>query len=150
MPGILRGQDENGEDPEVSFVPYIHFRGNCAEAMHLYAGVFGTEAPLIMRYRDAPAGKGAPASDRVMHAEIALGDGRLMAGDFPEGMTGDPQQAVSIMHPVRDPETGRRLFERLADGGEIILAFGPTFWSAGFGMVRDRFGTHRMIAAPEG
>ncbi len=134
----------------MSFVPYIHFRGNCAEAMNFYAEIFGTETPVIMRYRDAPASEEVPPSDRVMHAEIVLGNGKLMASDFPEGMPGDPQQAVSIMHPVSDPEAGQRLFDRFAEGGKIIMPFGPTFWSRGFGMVRDRFGTHWMIAAGEG
>jgi PhnB protein len=133
----------------MSFVPYLMFQGDCAEAMAFYADVFGAGAPMIMRYSDAPEGEAMPASDRVMHSEIALGEAKLMASDYPEGMPGDPQQAVSVMHPVPDAEAGRRVFDRLAEGGSVVMPFGPTFWSKGFGMVRDRFGTHWMIAAPE-
>jgi PhnB protein len=132
----------------MGFVPYIMFRGTCAEAMGFYAEVFSTAAPTIMRYSEAPEAESMPPSDRVMHAEIALGSARLMASDYPEGMEGDEQKAVSVMHDVPDAATGQRLFERLADGGSVIMPFGPTFWSTGFGMVRDRFGTHWMIAAP--
>ena len=130
------------------FVPYIHFRGNCADAMNFYAEVFGAGPPTIMRYSDAPEGEGTPASDGVMHAELQLGGGQLMASDYPSGMPGDEQRAVSVMHPVPDAEAGRRIFERLAEGGQVVMPFGPTFWSEGFGMLRDRFGTHWMIAAP--
>ena len=128
--------------------PYIHFQGNCAEAMNFYAEVFDVPAPSIMRYSDAPEGGDMPRSDRVMHAEVTLGDGKLMASDFPEGIEGDPQKAVSVMFPIADAQAGRRLYDRLIAGGDEIMAFGPTFWSSGFGMVRDRFGTHWMIAAP--
>ena len=128
--------------------PYIHFQSNCAEALAFYSEAFDAPAPTITRYSDAPAGNDAPRSDRVMHAEITLGGGKLMASDFPEGMEGDPQKAVSVMYPVADAEAGRRLYDRLMAGGDEIMAYGPTFWSGGFGMVRDRFGTHWTIAAP--
>jgi PhnB protein len=133
----------------MSFVPYLMFKGDCAEAMAFYAKAFGADAPTIMRYSDAPAGEDAPASDRVMHAELTLGEAKLMGSDYPPGIDGDDQKGVSVMHPVPDAERGRRLFNLLAEGGEVLMPFGPTFWSGGFGMVRDRFGTHWMIDAPE-
>lgn len=132
----------------MSFVPYIMFQGDCAEAMAFYADVFGAEPATIMRYSEAPPTEGMPASDRVMHSELTLGGGRLMASDYPEGMPGDPQQGVSVMHPAPDADAGRRIFDRIAEGGTVVMPFGPTFWSQGFGMVKDRFGTHWMIAAP--
>lgn len=129
--------------------PYIHFQGNCAEALAFYAAVFGAEPPELMRYSDAAAGSDIAPSDRVMHGQVRLGDGLLMASDFPEGVVGDPQKAVSVMFPVPDAETGRRLYDRLKEGGGEIMPYAPTFWSSGFGMVKDRFGTHWMLAAPE-
>ncbi len=131
----------------MSFFPYIMFRGNCAEAMGFYAEVFGSEPPMLVRYSEAPEGEGIPPSEKVMHAELSLAGGKLMASDYPEGMPGDEQKAVSVMHQLTDTEAGRRIFERLAEEGEVLMPFGPTFWSKGFGMVRDRFGTHWMIAA---
>lgn len=131
-------------------VPYLHFCGDCAEAMEFYAKLLGASAPTMMRYRDAP-GMEVDAEDRhlVMHAEIHAPGGTLMASDYPPGVTGDPQKGVSVMYGVPDAETGRQLFQALEGGhGGMVMAFGPTFWSSGFGMVRDRFGTHWMIAAP--
>lgn len=133
----------------MSPIPYLHFQGTCEEALRFYAEVFEAPPPTMVRYRDAPADAGLPSSDRVMNAVLTLGDGRLMASDFPDGMEGDPQKAVSIMYPVPDAETGRRLYDRLLEGGDVIMPFEATFWSEGFGMVRDRFGTHWMIAGPE-
>lgn len=41
----------------------------------------------------------------------------------------------------------------LADGGEVTMPFGATFWSPGFGACTDRFGVPWMVdtePAPEG
>ncbi|TMV76265.1 VOC family protein [Thioclava sp. BHET1] len=131
--------------------PYLHFQGNCAEALTFYASLFGASAPRLMRYSEAPAGT-IPATgdpgDRVMHGEVTFAGGMIMASDYPPGMEGQPQAAVSLSYWVKDTEEGEALFARLADGGAIVMPYAPTFWSAGFGMVQDRFGTHWMVGVP--
>lgn len=126
--------------------PYLHFQGRCADAMAFYAQLFGGDL-IVTRWSDAPAGTPQKIeSDRVMHSRLDLPDGtRLMAGDFPPGFDGDPQKAVSVTHVVRDAAEGRALCDRLTEGGDVIEPYGETFFSPGFGMVRDRYGTHWMI-----
>jgi PhnB protein len=51
------------------------------------------------------------------------------------------------MQTAPDLATARARFDRLAEGGAIIDDFKPTFFSPGFGMVKDRFGTHWIISA---
>lgn len=137
----------------MSFDPYIHFQGTCREAMTAYQALFGGKLDL-MPYRAAPEWPpGTPeamrTSDLVMHGTLVLPDGRcLMASDFPPGMGGDPQQAVSICHTAPSIERAREIFAVLANGGTVIMEFQPTFWADGFGMVKDRFGTHWMVLAP--
>lgn len=72
-----------------------------------------------------------------------------MAGDYPPGRTGDPQKAFSVSHMARSMDEALRVFQALTESGEVIMAFGATFWSEGYGMLRDRFGTHWMVSAPE-
>ncbi len=87
---------------------------------------------------------------RVIHGQVTLPDGVLMASDYPPGMTGDPQAAVSIMQVFDTVAEGKRVFGALAKGGAVIQDFGSTFFSRGFGMLKDRYGTHWMISvAPE-
>jgi PhnB protein len=131
-------------------IPYIHFSGDCAEAMTFYATVLGAPPPVMMRYRDTPdPDPTMKDSDLVMHCEIQTAGGALMASDFPPGMTGERQQGMSVMYGVASAAEGRRVFDQLSSGGgSTIMDYGPTFWSTGFGMVKDRFGTHWMIAAP--
>lgn len=128
-------------------MPYIHFQGTCAEAMTFYADVFAAQPPVTMKYNDAPGGA-FPPSDRIMHAEVEVAGGKLMASDYPPGQSGDGQAGFSVMCGAADLAEAKRIFDRLRDGGAEIMPFGPTFWSPGFGMVKDRFGTHWIIAAP--
>lgn len=132
--------------------PYIHFQGNCAEALAFYAEVFGGSDLQTMLYADAPDARPEwTGSPRVMHGQVRLGDQALMASDYPPGVEGAPQAAVSVMQSVADTATGAQVFARLAEGGGIIQPWGPTFFAEGFGMVKDRFGTHWMIwAGPTG
>jgi len=127
----------------MSFIPYLHFDGTCAEALEFYAGALGAEPPMLMRYSEAPGGE-LPPSDRIMHGEIRLNGAALMASDVPEGM-GKPQAGVSVMHVVPDVAAGARIFAALSDGATILDAYGPTFFAKGYGMLKDRFGTHWII-----
>ncbi len=129
----------------MSFIPYLNFDGQCAEAIQFYAEVFGADEVQIMRFSDAPEEEGLPQSDRVMYSHIMIGDKCLMASDSPPGLTQPPQESVSVHYPVPDLATGQAVFEALAHQGTITMAFEPTFFAPGFGMVRDRFGTSWMI-----
>ena len=108
-------------------IPYIHFDGHCAEALALYAEVFGGTDLQMMRYADAPG----------------MSDGMK---DSTPGMKADAQAGVSIMQGVGSVADGQRIFDRLAECGHVGQAFGPSFFSPGFGMVTDRFGTHWMLS----
>ncbi|MFC3088406.1 VOC family protein [Tabrizicola soli] len=132
----------------MSFDPYIHFQGNARAALEAYRDLFGGTLEM-MTYAQMPE---APAemqgSDLILHATLRVGGRSLMASDFPPGMAGDPQKAVSISHEAASEAEARRIFAALSEGGAVIMEFQPTFWSDGFGMVKDRFGTHWMISSP--
>jgi PhnB protein len=132
----------------MSFDPYIHFTGTCAQAMTAYQAIFGGTLQLT-RYGEAPdATPEAKASDLIMHAALTLNGRMLLASDFPPGFPGERQQAVTISHIAPTTEEGARLYDMLVEGGVQVMPYAPTFWSDGFGMLKDRFGTHWMISAP--
>lgn len=134
----------------MTFTPYLHFDGTCAEAMKFYVDVFGGRDLVLMRFDEMPEGAdgGMPRSDRIMHAMFKTDDGMLYASDFPQG--GEPQKAVSVSVPIKGLDRAHAIFDRLAaDGGEAAMPFGKTFFSLGFGVVRDRFGTHWFIMVDE-
>jgi len=52
-------------------------------------------------------------------------------------------RALALSYKTAD--VARRVFEALAKGGKITMAFDPSFWAEGFGMCIDRFGTPWIV-----
>jgi len=125
--------------------PFLHFQGTCAEALNFYGGVFDDPSPTIMRYSEAPEGSPATGGERVMYGAVETGEGKLMASDYPPDQPRDAQAGVSVSLSLSDAVRARKVFDRLCDGGEVIMPWGRTFFAKGFGMVKDRFGTHWMV-----
>lgn len=126
--------------------PYLYFDGSCAEAFKTYAALLGGE-PMLMPYGDAPPcpGSDAAAPERIMHANLAIGDQFLMASDVPPGtpLPATPHAFVNL--GVDSDADAERIFAALSDGGEVRAPMTETFFAHRFGMVVDRFGTGWMV-----
>ncbi len=129
----------------MSFIPYLFFDGSCSDAIDFYAEVFGAENVIKMPYSDAPPEAGLPDLDRLMHSQIDVGGQTLMCSDVPPGSPDPVQTGSAVSHMCDNIDDARATFWKLSEGGEITMPFEPTFFSAGFGMCKDKFGTHWMI-----
>ena len=139
----------------MQFIPYLNFDGNCAEAFDFYKDLF--KGTIVHRgtYGEMPPDEKMPpmpleAKDRVMHVHLQIGTQSLMGSDAMPGASeacggahGKPQ-GFYISINVADTAEGKRVFDALAQGGQVTMPFDKTFWSEGFGMVTDRFGTPWM------
>ena len=129
--------------------PYLFFDGRCEEALDFYRDVLGAEVTMLMRYRDAPEppppGMIAPGSEnKVMHAVLRIGESALMASDG--RCAGRPSfDGFSLSLTVADEAEADRVFSALAEGGEVQMPLAKTFFSARFGMLKDRFGVGWMV-----
>jgi PhnB protein len=129
--------------------PYLFFEGRCEEALEFYRRALGAEVDMLMRFKDSPEppqpGMHPPGSEnKVMHANIRIGDSEIMASDG--RCTGKPAfQGFSLSIGVPTEAEADRLFATLADGGQVQMPLARTFFSARFGMVADRFGVSWMI-----
>ena len=134
----------------MKFHAYLNFDGDCAEAFRFYQELLGGDLQ-IMTHRDAPGAEQVPEGwgDRVMHAALTVGDELLMASDTPPEHYQRPA-GTYVSVTVDTIDEARRIFDGLAEGGEVQMPFQSTFWSAGFGMLADRWGTPWMVgsAAP--
>ena len=126
--------------------PYLFFDGRCEEALEFYRSALGAEVTALMHFRDSPE----PASchvgneDKVMHTSFRIGDTTVMASDG--RCTGKPSfQGFALAITALDAAQAERLFGALAEGGEVQMPLGETFFSPRFGMVADRFGVSWMI-----
>jgi PhnB protein len=126
--------------------PYLFFEGRCEEALGFYRGALGAEIVALMRFRDNPDGLyGPPGSEeKVMHAEMRIGDASVMASDG--GCTEATRFAgFGLAVTLADEATVDRHFAALAEGGEPRMPPEKTFFSPRFGVVVDRFGVQWML-----
>ena len=137
---------------------YLMFEGRCEEALDFYRTALGAKVGMLMRFKDNPepaAGQGCaegsgpgPKPEMVMHAEFTVGQTTLMASDgMGSGTTSF--QGISLALSPADEAEAKRLFDALADGGQMQMPLTTTFYSKAFGMVADRFGVPWMVVAPE-
>lgn len=147
----------------MQFVPYLNFDGNAAEAMAFYAELFGGRILYQSTFGEMPPDAGMPplpeaAKSRLMHAHLQVGAQSIMASDTMPAMPGQADevcgggylkpQGLWVAIQVENTAEGQRVFDGLARDGQVTMPFQATFWSAGFGMVTDRFGTPWMVNIP--
>ena len=129
--------------------PYLFFNGRCEEAVEFYKKALGAKVAMLMRFKDSPEphapGMLPPGSEnKVMHVSFRVGDTTVMASDgFCKGQT--DFQGLSLSLTVSNEAEADRVFAALAEGGQVQMPLGKTFWSPRFGMVTDRFGLGWMV-----
>ena len=129
--------------------PYLFFEGRCDEALAFYQRALGAKVEFLMRYRDNPAPEANPhgAADKVMHANVRVGDAVFMVSDG--RCSGKASfQGFAISLTAKDEAEAQRLFAALAEGGQVQMPMGKTFFSPAFGMTADRFGVLWMVIVP--
>jgi PhnB protein len=129
--------------------PYLNFNGRCEEAIEFYKSALGAEVTMLMRFKDAPPTEGncqtpAGSENKVMHADLRIGNSRLLASDCQS--EGEPKfQGISLSLIAKDDAEAKRLFTAISDGGKVCVPLAKTFFSSSFGIANDRFGVNWMI-----
>ena len=132
----------------MEFQPYLFFGGNCREAFERYHEIFGGEKQIVTM-ADAPGDTPPGQEDVVIHAALMFDDGRILMGsDDPISEDFGPVHGMMISYDTgHDVDEVTRVFDLLADGGEVTAPVEETFFSPAFGMLIDRFGTPWMVSA---
>ncbi|AZS38027.1 hypothetical protein CVS47_02677 [Microbacterium lemovicicum] len=145
----------------ITTTTHLNFRGTARSAMEFYRSVFGGDLQL-MTYAQMGMPAEAPGADKVVFSRLQADGGfRLMAYDIPGtddtdaaatagrtrreyGMTlTDRTFFQSLQGPTLDEVSV--LWDHLSDGALIIEPLAASAWSAGFGMLSDRFGVTWVV-----
>jgi len=130
--------------------PYLFFDGRCEEAADYYRRTLGAEVTMLLRFKDNPESNSAncmvkPGSEnKVMHMNMRIGETTMLASDG--RCEGKPNfQGFSLSLTVANDAEAKQRFDALADGGQVQMPLGKTFFSSSFGMVADKFGVMWMV-----
>jgi PhnB protein len=134
------------------FHPYLAFAGNARAAFTRYQEIFGGEL-VLLSMGDMPPDAGAPPEgtdpNAIMHGALTMGDDLLMGADAPAGGFDGQVRGMCVNYDAGDTADAKRVFDALADGGEVQMPLGESFFSPAFGMCIDRFGTPWMVVAAQ-
>ena len=114
--------------------PYLQFKDNAREAMTYYQDVFGGD--LVVNTFGDFGGDG----NGVMHSQLEAPNGfTLMASDTPEGMPdASPGGNITISLSGDDNDDLRGYWDKLADGGQVMMPLEKQMWGDEFGMCTDK------------
>ena len=134
---------------------HLNFRGDARQALEFYQSVFGGHI-VINTYADFGMPADVPGSTRVVFGLVAAENGfRIMAYDIPGQAEGGIAAGGSARRENNVTITDQALFvslgsdslaevrgywDALAVDAVIVEPLAASAWSAGFGMLTDRFG----------
>ena len=134
---------------------HLNFRGDARAALDFYGSVFGGHV-VVNTYADFGMPTDAPGADKVVFGLVVAENGFRIAGydvpgEFRGGVVGGgstrreqnttiTDQAVFVTLSADTLEELQGYWDALAVGGEVIEPLAASAWSAGFGMLTDRFG----------
>ena len=128
--------------------PHLIFAGRCQEALAFYEQTLGATVTMKMRFDESPDAvpEGmlpAGFETKIMHATFTLGDTTLMASDGCDDKS--KFDGFRLALSVTNETDCDRVFNSLADGGNIDMPLTKTFWSPRYGIVTDKFGVGWMV-----
>ncbi|MCD2170595.1 VOC family protein [Microbacterium sp. JC 701] len=140
---------------------HLNFRGDARAALEFYQSVFGGHL-VVNTYADFGMPAEVPGSDKVVFGLVAAENGfRVMGYDIP-GLTDGPivgggstrrengttvtDQAVFVSLSADTLEELQGHWDALAVGAVVVEPLAASAWSAGFGMLTDRFGVTWSIS----
>lgn len=128
--------------------PYIHFNGNCAEAIGFYEKALGAKVVFVMTNGQSPMAEHFPPEihNLILNAELDLpGGSKLYAGDAMANVPYEGIRGISLALNFDTIEEGEKAFNALSEGGTVTMAWSPTFWSKMFGMADDKYGVSWLV-----
>jgi PhnB protein len=122
--------------------PHLTFDGQCKSAFLAYQRILGGDVLTMLSYGESPMASTVDKQwhDHILHATLTLGDIELTGADTSaQGFT--KPQGFFITLSFNSLDKAKAVFEALSEQGEVHLPFGEAFWSPGYGVVTDCFGT---------
>jgi PhnB protein len=125
--------------------PYLNFRDTTRQAMEFYQTVFGGN--LDMRtFKEFSASPDPSEDEKIMHSMLEAENGIVfMASDTPNSMDYTPGNQMNMSLSGANESELRSYYEKLSEGGTVVLPMEKAPWGDIFGMCKDKFGVTWLV-----
>jgi PhnB protein len=131
---------------DITLIPYLHFNGNCEEALNTYQKILGGTVEIIQRYDNPALQAPEPYKYKVMHARYRFDDYDVYASDaFPGNESNGFYSNVALSLAISNLEKAQKIYYLLSEEGKISVPFAKQFWGDWHGNFTDRFGIRWMV-----
>ncbi|MTW85717.1 VOC family protein [Virgibacillus dakarensis] len=130
-------------------IAYLQFDGKAEEALTYYEKALQVTSVKKVRFGAFGQDPNTPLTEEeqnmIMESRIEFSGNILMLSDVLPSMqavTGEVTKGNTVLISIIDaePEMNKQIFEKLSEGGTVIMPLSSTPWSASFGMLVDKFG----------
>ncbi|WP_226580347.1 VOC family protein [Halobacillus litoralis] len=118
--------------------PYLIFPGNAKEALNFYKTVFEGEISSVQTFGEADMDIPEGTEDRILHARFKKDELFFMVSDS-FGPSVQIGEQVSLVLEVESHEEIQIYYDRLINGGKVLMELQDTFWGATYAKVQDPF-----------
>ena len=125
--------------------PYLHFKGNCRDAMMFYRDSLGAKLDM-QTIGESPMAADMPkeAHNNVLHSTLEKDGFVLMASDMTEPETAVQGNTVTLCLVCSSKEEIESLYAKLSAGGKVGHPLKAEFFGT-FGDLTDKFGFNWML-----
>lgn len=121
--------------------PFLWFDGKAKEAATFYTSVFSNSKIVTMK----PWPEGSPfPSDQIMNATFELNGQQFYAFDAGPMFKFNP--SISFYVVCETMEETDSIWQKLAEGGNVMMSLDKYDWSEKYGWLQDRFGISWQVS----
>ena len=118
--------------------------GQTEAALQYYEDVLDAETLYLMRFRDSPDQSHTKPGmeDLIFHATFRVQDTVIMASDVGYQDSDSKPEFVgfSLLLQMQSVDAARRVFNALADQGQVVIPLAESKFTSWYGIVVDPFG----------
>lgn len=123
---------------------HLHFNGNCRDAVRFYTKVFSLEEPKFMTYEEAPQQANMTLNENnkklIMYTSLKIYGSNVMFSDVTSDMPVTLGDNIVLNVGIDNFEEIALLFNKLKEGGTVLMDLQETFFAKSYGLLIDKFG----------
>ena len=126
---------------------YLHFNGQCREALTFYKDCLGGEL-ILQKVSESPMAAQMPseAGANILHGALTRNGTLLIMGSDMMGSQVKPGNTVALCLSCSSDQEINDFFTKLSAGGQIRMPLHQSFWGATYGELTDKYGMTWMFS----